>query len=72
ASAPQEVKIPEPKVESQIQVPTNKSYEDMTVEELQNCILAKMAKNGPVSDQMKRDVMQNIWHNSLVTWAKSF
>ena len=35
-------------------------------------ILAKMAKNGPVTQQMKKDVTDNIWHNSLVNWAKSF
>lgn len=72
APAPQETKTLEPKAEPQISVPTNKSYEEMTVEELQNCILAKMAKNGPVTDRMKQDVMQNIWHNSLVNWVKSF
>lgn len=69
---PEPPKAPEPKKEPQTTVPANKAYEEMTVEELQNCILAKMAKNGPVTDQMKKDVMQNVWHNSLVTWAKSF
>ena len=71
---PEPLKAPntELKKEPQVIVTTNKSYEEMTVEELQNCILAKMAKNGPVTDQMKKDVMQNVWHNSLVNWAKSF
>lgn len=50
----------------------NKPYEEMTVEELQNVILEKMRKNGPVTDRMYRDVMENVYHNSLVTWAKSF
>ncbi len=58
--APEAVKIPD------------KPYEEMTVEELQAVILAKMAKNGPVTEQMKKDVTDNIWHNSLVNWAKSF
>jgi hypothetical protein len=31
-----------------------------------------MAKNGPISDQMRRDVLANVWHDSLVNWAKSF
>ena len=44
----------------------------MTVEELQAAILAKLASNGPVTDQMKRDVAENIWHDSLVNWVKSF
>lgn len=50
----------------------NKAPEDMTVEELQQAILAKMANNGPVSDQMKKTVNENIWHDSLVNWLKSF
>ena len=47
-------------------------YEQMTVEQLQAVILAKMAKNGPVTDQMRKDVENNIWQNSLINWAKSF
>ncbi len=50
----------------------DKPYEEMTVEELQAAILSKMAKNGPVTEQMKRDVKENIWHNSLINWIKSF
>ena len=47
-------------------------YAEMTVEQLQAVILAKMAKNGLVTDQMRRDVEANIWHDSLVNWANSF
>ena len=47
-------------------------YEEMTVEQLQAAILAKMAANGPVTDQMRRDVEQNVWPGSLVNWVKSF
>ena len=50
----------------------SKAPEDMTVAELQLCILAKMATNGPVTDQMKKTVYDNIWHESLVNWFKSF
>lgn len=53
-------------------VKQNKSYEEMTIEELQEAILDKMRKNGPITDQMKKDVMENVYHNSLVTWVKSF
>lgn len=53
-------------------VDPNKAPEDMTVEELQLSILGKMAKNGPVTDQMKKTVYDNIWHDSLVNWMKSF
>ena len=44
----------------------------MSVEELQEAILEKMRKNGPVTDRMRKDVEENIWHGSLVNWAKSF
>ena len=57
---PEEVKIPD--------IP----YEEMTVEQLQAVILAKMAERGPVTDRMRKDVEENIWQNSLVNWAKSF
>ena len=57
---------------SEVTVDWSKSPEDMTVEELQACILAKMANNGPVTDQMKKTVYDNIWHDSLVNWLKSF
>ena len=53
-------------------VSVNKTPEEMTVEELQAAILAKMAGNGPVTDQMKKTVYDNIWHESLVNWIKSF
>ena len=44
----------------------------MNVEQLQAVILSKMEKNGCVTDQMRRDVAENVWHDSLVNWAKSF
>ena len=47
-------------------------YDLMTVEQLQAVILSKMAKNGPVTERMRRDVTENVWHNSLVNWANSF
>ena len=50
----------------------SKSSEEMTVAELQAAILAKMAGNGPITDQMKKTVDDNIWHDSLVNWLKSF
>ena len=57
---------------SEVTVDWSKSPEDMTVEELQACILTKMANNGPVTDQMKKTVYDNIWHDSLINWLKSF
>ena len=55
----------------EVEIP-DKPYDLMTVEQLQAVILSKMAKNGPVTEQMRRDVTENIWHNSLVNWANSF
>lgn len=49
-----------------------KPYEEMTVEELQAEILAKMAANGPVTDRMRQDVLENIYRDSLLNWVKSF
>lgn len=56
---------------STVTVP-DKPYEEMSVEELQQVILIKMAKNGPVTERMKQDVYENVYHNSLITWARSF
>ncbi len=46
--------------------------EQMTVEQLQAVILSKLAANGPVTEQMRRDVTNNVWPDSLLNWAKSF
>ncbi len=66
---PETIKI---EAKKPIPVPINKSYEDMTVEELQQVILDKMAKNGPVTDYMKKTVYDNTHQGSLITWARSF
>ena len=50
----------------------NKRYEDMSVEELQEAILNKMRRNGPVTEYMLGTVRKNTHHGSLVTWVKSF
>ena len=50
----------------------NKPYEEMTIEELQASILAKMAKNGPVTEDMKRTVTVNTHQGSLLNWVRSF
>ena len=64
--------VSEEKTPAPVKVPTNKSYEEMTIEELQEAILEKMRKNGPITDRMLQDVRENVYHNSLVTWVKSF
>lgn len=62
---------PAPRTSRPVTVP-NKPYEHMTVPELQQAIQEKMAKNGPVTDRMRQDVMENHWRNSLLTWVRSF
>ncbi|MBR5579007.1 MAG: alpha-amylase [Lachnospiraceae bacterium] len=61
-----------PKREEWAVIDRSKSYEEMSIQELQAVIYEKMAKNGPVTDRMKQDILENVYHNSLVTWAKSF
>ena len=68
-------KVKEPKAEpnaKKVVVDTNKAYEDMTVEELQEAILEKMRKNGPVTDYMLSTVRENTHQGSLINWVKSF
>ncbi len=47
-------------------------FEKGRVAGLQDAILAIMEKNGPVTDQMRKDVRENVYPDSLVTWVKSF
>ena len=71
SAAPSATSVPKSDA-AEVIVDWSKTPEDMSVEELQAGILAKMAKNGPVTDQMKKTVYDNIWHDSLVNWLKSF
>ena len=50
----------------------SKPYEEMSVEELQEAILEKMRKNGPVTDYMLGTVRDNTHQGSLINWVKSF
>ncbi len=50
----------------------SKQYEEGRIAGLQEAILAIMEKNGPVTDQMRRDVRENVYHDSLIAWIKSF
>ena len=49
-----------------------KTYEDGIIEGLQQAVLARMEKNGPITDQMRKDVQDNVYHDSLINWIKSF
>ena len=79
--APEPIKIQEkPKVTEKVQeikpekidLNLNKPYEEMTVQELQEAILEKMRKNGPVTDYMLGTVRENTHIGSLISWVKSF
>ena len=59
------------KEEKPVAVP-DKPYEEMSVEELQEAILEKMRRNGPVTDYMLGTVRENTHHGSLVIWVRSF
>lgn len=71
-STPNATASDDPADPSTITMDWSKSPESMTVPELQAAILAKLAGNGPVDAQMKKTVVDNIWHDSLVNWLKSF
>lgn len=50
----------------------SQDFENGKIAGLQEAILAIMEKNGPITDQMRRDVEANVYHDSLITWIKSF
>lgn len=52
--------------------PKSDDFERGKIAGLQEAILAIMEKNGPVTDQMRKDVMDNVHHDSLINWVKSF
>ena len=72
-------KIPESekaKTEESVQekaiIDLSKPYEEMTVQELQEAILEKMRKNGPVTEYMLGTVRENTHIGSLLNWVRSF
>ena len=87
-AAKPKVKAEEPKAEAEVPKKTvtedkpvntvqaapkqEKTYEEGIIAGLQEAIIAIMEKNGPVTDQMRRDVLNNTHHDSLIIWVKSF
>lgn len=65
---------PDNKLAEPIQAPPKqeKTYEEGIIAGLQEAIIAIMEKNGPVTEQMRRDVLNNTHHDSLIIWVKSF
>ncbi len=64
--------VKEDKKPEKTQIDLNKPYEEMTVEELQEAILGKMRKNGPVTEYMLGTVRENTHRGSLLSWVRSF
>ena len=58
-------------VKERVDIP-NKPLEEMNIDELHQVILDKMAKNGNVTEYMKKAVYDNNHKPSLINWAKSF
>ena len=50
----------------------SEDFEKGKIAGLQEAVLALMEKNGPITDQMRKDVMDNVYHDSLINWIKSF
>lgn len=50
----------------------DEAYERGKIAGLQEAILAIMEKNGNVTDRMRQDVYDNVYHDSLISWVKSF
>lgn len=48
------------------------AFERGKIAGLQEAVLARMEKNGFVTDQMRKEVADNVYHDSLVNWIKSF
>lgn len=48
------------------------AFERGRIAGLQEAILAIMEKNGNVTDRMRQDVYDNVYHDSLINWVKSF
>ena len=76
--AAEKIEIPEPstveeeKTQEKTASDLNKPYEEMSIEELQEAILEKMRKNGPVTEYMLGTVRENTHHGSLLNWVRSF
>ena len=69
-----EVSIPtaEELLMEQIKAVREQAFEEGKIAGLQEAIIARMERNGHVSDQMRNDVYNNKHIPSLINWVKSF
>ena len=63
---------PAPATAAPAQTAVSEDFEKGKIAGLQEAILAIMEKNGPVTAQMRKDVTDNVYHDSLINWIKSF
>lgn len=70
--SPQKKSMPAESPVQEISVNAQKPYDEMSIEELQNAILAKLSSNGPLTERMRREVAENVYRNSLLNWVRSF
>ena len=61
-----------PAVPAETQAAFERGFESGRIAGLQEAILAIMEKSGPITEQMRKDVMDNVYHDSLIAWVKSF
>ena len=66
------IKASDEKQAEKVTADWSKPYEDMSISELQEAILEKMRRNGPVTDYMLGTVRENTHQGSLINWVKSF
>lgn len=71
ATASNEPNATQASINSQTQA-AGEDFEKGKIAGLQEAIIAIMEKKGPVTDQMRRDVYNNTYHDSLINWVKSF
>lgn len=50
----------------------NEAFEKGKIAGLQAAVIARMEKNGHVTEQMIQDVINNVYYDSLINWIKSF
>lgn len=70
--SPKHDNIGNQEVLNQVNAALQDAFENGRIAGLQEAILAIMSKNGPITEQMRRDVENNVYHDSLINWIKSF
>lgn len=64
--------VPEPEPAPQPSARDEDAFQRGVIAGLQEAVIALMEARGPVTDQMRRDAEENVYHDSLINWIKSF